>query len=178
MTLRGARRLSAAVASTLLAGLLVLVGGAVPAQATAPSRLSVEGCSGKTDNRSPNNWTAADWKICVGDYGGQHGEVEAQCWAGQTIGWNSSKCGISGQFEIRKGHEIIKSGGFYLDVPYNGVITARPFRFYCQGHGEYTFTTTGVTATLLVTDAQGNTYARPGYESVNIKDATATVTMC
>ncbi|MEU2289131.1 hypothetical protein ABZ614_45900 [Streptomyces sp. NPDC013178] len=137
----------------------------------------MEGCSHKTDNRSPDNWTSAEWKICVGNYGGPHGEVEAQCWAGQTIGWNKDTCDISGQFEIRKGQEVIKSGSFYIGVPLDGINTARPFRFTCQGHGEYTFTTSGVSATLMV-DSSGGSYPRPGYQSVNIADATATVTMC
>ncbi|MFJ6000321.1 hypothetical protein [Streptomyces sp. NPDC092370] len=165
------------MARTLLAGLFVLVAGAVPAQA-ASSRLSVEGCSSERDNRSPDNWTSATWKICIGDYGGAHGQADVKCWAGQTIGWNASRCLITGQFEIRKGNEVIKSGPFALDVPLNGASTARPFRFYCQGHGEYTFSTTGVQGTLLQTDSDGDAQARPGYQSVNIADATATVTMC
>jgi hypothetical protein len=167
----------AAVTSMMLAGLFALVGGSIPAQAVASSRLSVEGCSQNTDNRSSDNWTSAQWKICVGDYSGAHGEVEAQCWAGQTVGWNKNPCDVSGNFEIRKGDEVIKSEGFYFRVPLDGVITARPFRFYCQGNGEYTFTTSGVRATLMV-DSSGGSYPRPGYQSMNIADATATVTMC
>ncbi|QKV97207.1 hypothetical protein HUT19_40635 [Streptomyces sp. NA02950] len=178
MTLLEGRRLSAALASVLLAGLFVLVAGPVPAQAAASSRLAAEGCSQKTDNRSSDNWTAAEWKICVGNYGGPNGEADAKCWAGQTIGWSASPCWISGQFEILKGGDVIKSGPFFLDVPLDGVVTSRPFRFTCQGYGEYTFRTSGAQATLYVTDKNGNSYARPGYQSARIADATATVTMC
>ncbi|GHB68558.1 hypothetical protein GCM10010347_43440 [Streptomyces cirratus] len=153
---------------------MALASGIVPAQAAPGARASVEGCSNKTDNRSPNNWTAADWKICVGNYGGPHGEVDTKCYAGQTIGWNANPCTVSGSFEIRKGQEVVKSGRFAVGSPMNGIVTAVPFRFSCQGHGVYTFKTTGVHATLR--DGNGN--PRQGYESAAVADATAAVTMC
>ncbi|MGW1050642.1 hypothetical protein [Streptomyces sp. NPDC002521] len=177
MILLGGRRLSAVVFSTLLAGLFAVAGAVAPAPATASSARSAEACSRQTDNRSSDNWTAADWKICVGNYGGPHGEIDAKCHAGQTIGWNASPCEISGHFEIRKGQEVIKAGRFSVDVPLNGIITARPFRFDCHGNGEYTFSTSGVVGTLLSQSGAIN-FPRPGYQPVKIADATATVTMC
>ncbi|BBJ37477.1 hypothetical protein SSPO_001950 [Streptomyces antimycoticus] len=177
MKLLAGKRLSTAAAGVLLAGLFVPATGAAAAQA-AGSRLSVEGCSSKTDNRSSDNWTAADWKICLGDYGGANGSADVKCYAGQTIGWNASRCLISGQFEIRKGNEVIKSEPFGLDVPMNGAVTSVPFRFYCQGPGEYTFRTSGVQATLVRVGRDGQLEARPGFQTAHIADATATVTMC
>lgn len=138
----------------------------------------MEACSPKTDNRSSDNWTAADWKICVGNYSGPHGEIDAKCYAGQTIGWNASRCRITGHFEIHKGQDVIEAGGFSVDVPLNGINTARPFRFDCRGNGQYTFSTSGVFGTLLTQGSTGSAYPRPGHQSVNIADATATVTMC
>lgn len=172
MTCSIGKRLSIAVASALLAGPVALVAGAGPAHA------SVEGCSQKSDNRSADNWTSATWKICVGDYSGPHGEADADCWVGQTIGWNASRCMITGRFEIRKDGQTVKADSFSLFVPLDGTATAIPFRFSCQGNGSYTFTTSGVQATLLTTDSDGNSIARSGYQSANIADATATVTMC
>ncbi|MGA5171337.1 MULTISPECIES: hypothetical protein [Streptomyces] len=177
MKLLAGKRLSTAVAGVLLAGLFVPATGAAATQA-AGSRLSVEGCSSKTDNRSSDNWTAADWKICLGDYGGANGSAEAQCYAGQTIGWSASRCLIYGRFEISKGNEVIKSEQFSLDVPVNGAVTSVPFRFYCQGPGEYTFRTSGVQATLVRVGRDGELEARPGFQTAHIADATATVTMC
>ncbi|WP_406161907.1 hypothetical protein OG806_39805 [Streptomyces sp. NBC_00882] len=162
------------VGGILTVGLLMPPAGAVPAQAVTGSSLAVEGCSQKTDNRSSDGWTAADWKICIGSYGGPHGEIEAKCYAGQTIGWNANPCRIGGDFEIRKGEVVIKSGRFGVSVPLGGVNTAAAFRFSCAGHGVYTFRTTGVSATLI--DSHGA--PRQGYQSVNITGAQATVTVC
>ncbi|MFF1481225.1 hypothetical protein ACFVYD_27360 [Streptomyces sp. NPDC058301] len=177
MKLLAGKRLSTAVAGVLLAGLFVPATGAAATQA-AGSRLSVEGCSSKTDNRSSDNWTAADWKICIGDYGGENGSADVKCYAGQTVGWNASLCTIYGRFEISKGNEVIKSGQFALDVPLNGAVTSVPFRFYCQGPGEYTFRTSGVQATLVRVGRDGQLEARSGFQTAHIADATATVTMC
>jgi hypothetical protein len=176
MKLLAGKRLSTAVAGVLLAGLLVPATGAAAAQ--AGSRLSVEGCSSKTDNRSSDNWTAADWKICIGDYGGANGSADVKCYVGQTVGWNASRCSIYGWFEISKGDEVIKSGQFSLNVPLDGAVTSVPFRFYCQGPGEYTFRTSGVQARLMRVGADGQLEARPGFQTAHIADATATVTMC
>lgn len=167
----------AVIGSFLSSTLLVLSGSAVPAQAAAVPIQAETPCSGLVDNRSSDNWTSAEWKVCVDDSSGPHGQVTVYCWAGQVIGWNRSKCEVTGRYEIRKGSEVIKSGDFLFRVGSEGG-TFSNIRFSCQGRGAYTFDTSDVQATLLNRSSNGVTYPRPNYQSVNIADATATRTMC
>ncbi|MFD5271550.1 hypothetical protein [Streptomyces sp. NPDC058335] len=151
------KKLVRLVPAVLLAAGALLFPGGTPASAASS-------CSGKSDDRSADNWASTEVDLCLTASAGgwSHGDITFGCWKGQAIGWNRTDCGLSGTVTLTETREGTTSEVYskYIQLPYSyaqhgdSVIYSQDFTFHCTPGATYNFTLGTAYSTLTSNDAR------------------------